>query len=186
MQLFKSIIRLCFNKKKPTTTTTTTATTALNNINNVNINRLANQALKVYVDGSRKPTGRASYGIWYGPNDPRNVGREVCPETQGLLTSIQAEDYAILMALFQQVLREKVSSKKLIIHTDSYNSISRLKAPFFKLQLDDKYIFQSNVLVNVLKQKGCTVEFEHVRKRAKIEGTREAHKLARQDFDKTK
>jgi len=74
------------------------------------------RALVVHTDGACPNNGkhgaRAGIGVWYGPEDSRNIS-EVCP---GESTNNRAELFAIIRAL-QEVPRNSV--EELIIKTDS-------------------------------------------------------------------
>ena len=74
--------------------------------------------IHIYTDGSclgnGTPQARAGYGVWFGPDDPRNVSCRL----SGRQTNNRAELTAILTAT--RILTDQLQSgRSVVIHTDS-------------------------------------------------------------------
>ena len=79
-----------------------------------------NGALKIYTDGSSRGNGqagsRAGFGVFFGPNDPRNIGARLAGDPQ---TNNRAELMAILRALESVPKDQNVN-----VHVDSQYSLN--------------------------------------------------------------
>ncbi|KAF9056015.1 ribonuclease H-like domain-containing protein [Panaeolus papilionaceus] len=86
--------------------------------------------LVVYTDGACKGNGKsgsvAGIGVWWGPNDPRNIA-ERCPGDQ---TNNRAE----LIAILRMLEETPISSTPLLVKSDSQYSINCLTNWIFKWQ----------------------------------------------------
>ena len=142
--------------------------------------------IHVYTDGScihnGKPNAKAGIGIYFGPNDPRNVSRPV----QGKQTNNTAELSAIIIAcnILQQEIKDK---KRIVVYTDSEYAIKCFTSYGRKLHHKN---FQSDKPIpnlELLKQgftifaENPNITLKHIRSHT---GKNDEHSLGNEEADR--
>ncbi|KAJ2771301.1 hypothetical protein IWQ57_002278 [Coemansia nantahalensis] len=145
--------------------------------------------LVVYTDGSSlwngKDNARAGVGVYFGPDDPRNVSEPLPGPRQ---SSQRAELAAIVLALL--IINNDPSldwCEKIRICTDSMHGIGSLTKWHTMWEsngwrhaggapVEDRDLIEAGV--DCIRSAGRTVEFTHVRGHIGIEGNVQADRLA--------
>ncbi|KAH8983965.1 ribonuclease H-like domain-containing protein [Lactarius hatsudake] len=140
----------------------------------------------VYTDGACSRNGQAGsvagVGVWWGPNDPRNIS-ERCPGSPQ--TNNRAELIAIIRAL-----ETATTTLPLVIKTDSKYAMKCIvkwlpswrKRNFRTYEgtpvKNSELIMYADALISMRKKAGQNVRFEHVAGHAGEPGNEGADKLA--------
>lgn len=142
------------------------------------------ETIYVYTDGScifnGKPNARAGYGIYFGPNDPRNTSKKVV----GKQTNNTGELTAIIEAI--RMLQWEINNgKKVVIYTDSEYCIKcfttygrRLEMKGFK---SDKPIPNLELLKTGLSLMKPNINLRHIRSHT---GKQDEHSFGNEMADK--
>ncbi|KAH8991281.1 ribonuclease H-like domain-containing protein [Lactarius akahatsu] len=141
----------------------------------------------VYTDGACSRNGQAGsvagVGVWWGPNDPRNIS-ERCPG------SPQTNNRAELIAIIRALQTAPTSPIPLVIKTDSKYAMKCIDKwlPLWRKNnfrtsegrpvKNSELIMYADALTSMRKKAGQEVRFEHVAGHAGEPGNEGADKLA--------
>lgn len=147
--------------------------------------------LEIYTDGSSLANGRsgarAGFGLWFGPDDPRNVSE---PVTVGVATNQNAELQALAMAV--QLADRDIRSgahRQARIYTDSAYAISCVtlwvknwRRNGWRTSSGGEVLHKEFIerTARILESSGGSIQLVKVKGHSKLVGNDGADKLARE------